>query len=194
MLNLIPKLWLGHGYYPIMLRGFCTIHQLKRVKYKHTNIVAKDWKKVVSFYENVFRMKVVGPKRNLKGDFVDKGVGYKNATICGVHMIMPGFDDIDSNPPTLEIFEYDGDITINDDQYLKNSKMRPIYEQGIGHLAFEVEDIETAIRLIEHHGGSMLSDSNEISSHNVKGQGLLKWCYVRDNEGNIIELQQWDNK
>ena len=133
-------------------------------------------------------MKVVGAERNLS-DFVDKGVGYKNATICGVHMIMPGFDDTDSNVPTLEIFKYDG--AIDDDQYLKNSKMRPIYEQGIGHLAFEVDDIETAIKLIIKYGGSMLSDSNQISSHNVKGQGLLKWCYVRDNEGNIIELQQW---
>ena len=150
--------------------------------------MAKDWRNVASFYENVFGMKVIGPERDLKGDFLDRGVGYKNATICGVHMILPGFDGNDPNAPTLEIFEYGGDTL----SMAHNNSKRAVSAQGIGHLAFEVDDIQTAIDLIETNGGEMLSEYSEISSHSVTGQGLLKWCYVRDNEGNIIELQQWN--
>lgn len=169
------------------VRKFSRIQKLKHVKYKHTNIVAKDWRNVASFYENVFGMKVIGAERDLKGDFLDKGVGYKNATIKGVHMLLPGFEDNDSNAPTLEIFEYGGDTPFTVDYDTK----RAISAKGIGHLAFEVDDIEIAIELIEENGGEMLSNESEISSHSIKGQGSLKWCYVRDNEGNIIELQQW---
>ena len=168
--------------------SFSTTTKLNKVRYRHTNIVAKDWRKVAKFYKHVFGMTVVGSERNLKGDFLDKGVGYKNATIKGVHMKMPGYDEYDSNiAPTLEIFEYDGDV--NKDT---NIQKAAIYDPGFGHLAFEVDDIEIAVMLVIKNGGSMLSDNNQISSHNVIGQGTLKWCYVRDNEDNIIELQQWD--
>ena len=72
----------------------------------------------------------------------------------------------------MEIFEYGGDTL----SMAHNNSKRAVSAQGIGHLS---------------NGGEMLSEYSEISSHSVTGQGLLKWCYVRDNEGNIIELQQW---
>eukprot|EP01084_Bolivina_argentea_P039345 72707_1 len=173
--------------YLLQYAHFCTQDKLQKVRYRHTNIVAKDWKKLATFYELVFGMKRIGPERNLQGQFVDEGVGYKNASICGVHMAMPGFEKNDLNTPTLEIFEYGGEISSGENEH------KAINRQGFGHVAFEVDNIENAIKLILKYGGSMLSDSNKMWKHSVVGQGLLKWIYVRDNEGNIIELQEWDS-
>jgi predicted enzyme related to lactoylglutathione lyase len=36
-----------------------------RAKYKHTNIIARDWQKLAEFYEKAFGCVWVPPQRNL---------------------------------------------------------------------------------------------------------------------------------
>lgn len=71
------------------------------IKYVHTNIISKDWKKLADFYIKVFDCKPVPPERNQKGSWLDKGTGVKDAHIKGMHLQLPGYG---KNSPTLEIF------------------------------------------------------------------------------------------
>ena len=42
------------------------------IKYVHTNLIAKDWKKLAQFYIDVFDCVSVYPEKNLSGDWIDK--------------------------------------------------------------------------------------------------------------------------
>ena len=146
-------------------------------KYVHTNLVAEDWKKLATFYENVFGCKPVPPERKLSGKLLDDAIGLKDSELCGMHLRLPGYDD---KGPTLEIFQYNikkqrGKITPN----------RP----GFGHIAFAVNDVEKAKEAVLKAGGGMLG---KISKLNVPGAGSVSFVYVTDPEGNIIELQKWE--
>ena len=47
------------------------------MKYSHTNVNAKDWKKLRDFYCDVFEGKVVPPERDLGGAWFEKASGMK---------------------------------------------------------------------------------------------------------------------
>ena len=68
------------------------------MKYTHTNIIAKDWEKLALFYEKVFNCKVLNPKRNLSGKWIDDLTKIDNVQIKGAHLLLPGYGD---NGPTL---------------------------------------------------------------------------------------------
>ena len=101
--------------------------------YRHTNIISKDWKKLAQFYETVFGCVRVPPERHLSGKWLDKGTGVADANISGVQLRLPGHGD---TGPTLEIF-----------QYAENEGRLPpaANREGIGHLAFEVDDVADAM-------------------------------------------------
>jgi predicted enzyme related to lactoylglutathione lyase len=61
-------------------------------------------------------------------------------------------------------------------------------DTGYGHLAFSVSDVSTAAREIVDHGGTLLG---QIATTTVTGVGELEVIYVRDPEGNIIQLLTW---
>ena len=57
-----------------------------------------------------------------------------------------------------------------------------------GHVAFGVEDVVKAREAVLAAGGSPVG---EVVTSFAPGKGRVEWCYVRDPEGNIIELQTW---
>lgn len=147
------------------------------IRYAHTNIVAKDWRKLVGFYTEVFHCEAVPPERNQSGAWLEKGTGVKNATLQGMHLRLPGHG---SDGPTLEIYSY--------------AEMIPqppsaANRQGLGHLAFEVDDLEACLRIALEKGASK---RGEISHTTVAGVGTIHFIYIADPEGNIIELQHWE--
>ncbi len=77
--------------------------------YRHTNIISKDWKKLVQFYEKVFGCIRVSPERNLSGKWLEKGTGVVGAELSGVQLRLPGHGD---TGPTLEIFQYSKFLTV----------------------------------------------------------------------------------
>ncbi|MBI5586437.1 MAG: VOC family protein [Deltaproteobacteria bacterium] len=147
-----------------------------KAKYKHTNIVAADWRRLARFYEEVFGCVPVPPERHLGGEWLSRGTGVARAQFSGVHLRLPGYGD---EGPTLEIY-----------QYAENAVRAPLAanREGIGHLAFEVDDVEEALDRVLKLGGK---EVGVISSAEVKGVGLLTFVYCSDPEGNIIELQAW---
>jgi glyoxylase I family protein len=145
-------------------------------KYKHTNIIAKDWRLLATFYQDVFGCEFVPPERDLQGEWLAQGTGVTNAHFRGGHLRLPGHGQ---DGPTLEIY-----------QYAENKPRPPIAanREGITHLAFEVDDIVQVVMDVLNHGGSKVGD---ITSSEVNGVGTLTFIYLADPEGNIIELQAW---
>lgn len=149
-----------------------------QIEYVHTNIIAQDWRKLAQFYIEVFDCIPVYPERDLAGDWIDKLTNLKDAKIRGMHLRLPGHE----NGPTLEIFEYN--------QKKGKTDFKAVNDPGFGHIAFRVDDVEKILNKLLQHGGSKYG---ELVTREIKGLGTLTVIYTRDPEGNIIELQKWQN-
>ena len=146
------------------------------MRYAHTNIAARDWKKLSDFYINVFACTVKPPERKLSGDWLDQATGLSKADLEGVHLLLPGHGD---SGPTLEIFSYKD--THDSETIMAN-------HTGFTHIAFEVDDVEQILNSAIKNGGELLG---KITEKAVEGVGLLNFVYFRDPEGNIVEIQSW---
>jgi predicted enzyme related to lactoylglutathione lyase len=147
-----------------------------RARYVHTNLIARDWKKLVRFYSEVFGCEPKGPERDMSGAWLDHLTSLRNAYLRGVHLRVPGYGD---GGPTLEIFNYD---------QLIDGELPAANRVGFGHIAFGVDDVDQALQAVTAAGGSTVG---EIVTTQVDGVGVLRVVYARDPEGNIIELQKW---
>ena len=147
-----------------------------RAKYRHTNIVAGDWRKLAGFYQRVFGCESVPPERAAVGEWVESCTGVPGAEVRGVHLRLPGYGD---DGPTLEIFQYN------------KAEQRPataINRPGLAHLAFEVDNVEAARDEVITAGGKCVG---ELVTVEIREAGTITLIYMADPEGNIIELQKW---
>ena len=60
---------------------------------------------------------------------------------------------------------------------------------GFTHIAFGVDDVHAAREAVLAAGGQAVGT---VESVEVPGAGTITWTYVRDPEGNLIELQRRD--
>ena len=146
------------------------------VKYAHTNLVARDWRALARFYEQLFGCVPVPPERDYAGPELAAGTGIPGARLRGVHLRLPG-----SGPdgPTLEIFEY---------AELAPAASPAANRPGFAHIAFSVADVAAARARVLASGGSAVGEI--VTSTTATGERVT-WCYVADPEGNLIELQSW---
>ncbi len=147
-----------------------------RARFGHVNLIAREWLRLAAFYREVFGCVPVPPERDLAGDWLDAATGLEGAHLCGVHLRLPGGG---ADGPTLEIFGYDE---------IAERPALPPNATGFGHIAFAVDDVATAARAVLAAGGSTVGDRAELE---VPGAGRIEFQYLRDPEGNIIELQRW---
>lgn len=148
-------------------------------RYVHTNLIAKDWRRLSAFYQEVFECVPIPPERDLSGKWIDKATGLEGAHIIGEHLLLPGHGD---DGPTLEIFSYD-----RMPEYADSFPNTP----GFSHIAFAVDDVDATARAIFERGGSPVG---ELIKREFSGIGSLTFQYVTDPEGNIIEIQNWARK
>ena len=146
------------------------------MRYAHTNIIARDWRSLSDFYVRVFDCVVKPPQRNLSGDWLDRATGLLNARLEGVHLILPGYGD---QGPTLEIFTY-ADTRTREPLMANHT--------GFTHVAFAVEDVTSTFARALELGATALGQPAEKA---IEGIGVLELVYLRDPEGNIIEIQSW---
>lgn len=146
------------------------------MKYVHTNIIARDWRRLAKFYCDVFACRPLLPERDLTGDWLEKITALPGAHLRGVHLSLPGYDD----GPTLEIFEYEPASPA--------AGLPAINRQGLAHLAFLVDSVEAVLADLLAHGGSQLGD---LIVRDYGALGVLTAVYGRDPEGNLIEIQNW---
>jgi len=147
------------------------------VRYAHTNIIARNWRSLAAFYETVLGCTPVPPERDLSGAWLDALTGLSGSRLRGMHLRLPGHGE---SGPTLEIFSYD--------DMPAGSVMAP-NTPGLAHLAFAVDDVAAVARAFLSHGGSLVG---EAIVRDIPGVGRLSCVYVRDPEGNMVELQRWD--
>lgn len=147
------------------------------MRFAHTNIAAKNWKLLSEFYIRVFDCKIKPPERKLSGAWLDQATGLQGAILEGVHLLLPGYDD---NGPTLEIFTY---------KNMHDCDAMMANHTGINHIAFEVHDVDHTLDKALKNGGQLLG---KVTEKSVNGVGDLKFVYFRDPEGNIVEIQSWN--
>ncbi|MBN1855762.1 MAG: VOC family protein [Dehalococcoidia bacterium] len=148
-------------------------------RYTHTNLVARDWRRLAAFYEELFGCVPVPPERDLSGEWLSRATGVTDAAIRGVHLRLPGYGD---DGPTLEIFQYSEVV---------GCACPAANRQGYGHIAFAVNDVAAAAGEVVRYGGSLIG---EVVTRDMPGIGVLVFAYAADPEGNIIELQQWSGE
>jgi catechol 2,3-dioxygenase-like lactoylglutathione lyase family enzyme len=143
-------------------------------RYVHTNLVARDWRRLARFYEDVFGCRPVPPERDLSGADMVAGTGVPGAHLRGMHLRLPGTGP---NGPTLEIFEYSQPAA---------DETRVVNRPGFAHIAFAVDSVTDAREQVLSSGGAPVGDVVTVA---ISPTAQVTWCYVRDPEGNIIELQ-----
>jgi predicted enzyme related to lactoylglutathione lyase len=149
----------------------------QNIKFVHTNLIAKDWRNLAEFYINVFGCVPKLPERDLSGPWVDHLTRMEHAHIRGIHLVLPGYDE---HGPSLEIFGYD----VPGEQGV----LPMVNSSGFRHIAFHVENMEETRSMIIAHGGQAYG---EMVKPDIPGVGILTVVYMRDPEGNILELQKW---
>jgi catechol 2,3-dioxygenase-like lactoylglutathione lyase family enzyme len=142
--------------------------------YTHTNLIARDWRRLADFYTRAFGCEIVPPERDLQGDALVKGTGVPHAHITGAHLRLPGHGN---NGPTIEIFSYN---------QLSDEGQKRVNRPGWSHIAFRVEDVPAAVEIVKSLGGALLG---EVVTTRVGTDKSITWCYMADPEGNIVELQ-----
>ena len=146
------------------------------IRYAHVNIIAKDWKRLMDFYIEVFDCEPVSSERDHRGPHTDALTAMEDVRVVGQHLRVPGHG---KNGPTIEIFTFSEQM-----RSLKPAINRP----GFAHIAFEVDDFEGARTQVKKWGGD---DYGEKVTIDIPGAGKLTLIYMTDPEGNIVELQHW---
>ena len=146
------------------------------IRYAHTNLIAKDVSRMISFYRDVLHCTSIGETRDLSGEWVDRLTGIPGAHIFGEHLALPGYPD---GGPTLEIFGYDSVLS---------HTAESVNASGFTHIAFAVDSVAETLKLVLLHGGGQIGEL--IESRYADGRTLTA-VYATDPEGNILELQSW---
>ena len=145
-------------------------------RYVHTNLVARDFRRLARFYQEAFGCAPLLPERDLAGEWLERATGLVGARIRGIHLRLPGDGD---DGPTLEIFEYAEPLAGH-----HAAANRP----GFGHIAFGVRDVAAAREAVRAAGGGCLG---EVVTTQVAGAGTVTFAYLLDPEDNVVEVQSW---
>ena len=145
-------------------------------RFGHVNLTARDWRRLATFYGEVFGCTPVPPERDFRGFDLDAATGLRNAHLTGAHLRLPGSGDVG---PTLEIFQYDE---------LEDHPGASVGRPGWGHIAFQVANVGAALAAVIEAGGGRLGET--VTFTTADGRHVT-WCYATDPEGNIVELQAW---
>jgi len=145
-------------------------------RYLHTNLVARDWRRLAAFYQTLFGCVPVPPERDLSGPAVEVGTGIPRVLLRGMHLRLPGAPD----GPTLEIFTYSP---------LADGPQPAVNRSGYGHIAFAVDSVADARAEVLAAGGRPVGD---VVTLTIASGSRVTWCYCTDPEGNVIELQSWE--
>ena len=149
---------------------------IQSARYVHTNLIARDWRRLANFYQSVFGCVPVPPERDLSGPALEAGTGVPGAALAGMHLRLPGAG---ADGPTLEIFSY---------SHLADGPVHAVNRPGFAHIAFAVASVNDARAEVLAKGGRPVGDVVETT---IANGARVTWCYVTDPEGNIVELQAW---
>ncbi|MEL6468042.1 MAG: VOC family protein [Pseudomonadota bacterium] len=141
------------------------------MKLAHVSITAGNAKRLAQFYIDALGLRMRRPPKRLSGGIISRGNGLPGSDICSIWLDFP-----DRSKPFLEIMEYSD---------AAQGGVRPINAPGYGHIALQVPDLEAALDRILDCGGSQ---QGEVVNLGTSERPCL-CVYVRDPEGNVLELE-----
>jgi predicted enzyme related to lactoylglutathione lyase len=144
--------------------------------FAHVNIAAQNWRALANFYIDVFGCEPAGPERDLSAPWLGEAIGVPGARLKGQHLRLPGHGP---EGPTLEIFQYEA-MEPRPDMHANTP--------GLTHLCFRMDDVAACAERFIQRGGSPVGP---LTVSEVAGVGTLTFQYMRDPEGNIVEIQNW---
>ncbi len=136
----------------------------------HVGIIVNDLEAAKAFFLDL-GFEEMGEKFGFEGEWIDRLVGLKNVNTEAV-MIKPP-----DGGAALELIKYH---TPPAENYASLPLSNSI---GIGHIAFEVEDIEGIVAKIKAKGFDLVG---EILNY----ENVYKLCFVRGPEGIILDLAE----
>lgn len=140
------------------------------MRFDQVKILASDLDLLVGFYEEALDCEVVVPPMSTD-NVVARGVGVPDGTVILCALRLPGRG---GRGPVLELYSVEGDVPGHWS-----------YQPGQGQLAFEVDDLESAIGKVISAGGSNLG---EVVEWQGPSGTTARFVYLRDPEGNIVDL------
>jgi catechol 2,3-dioxygenase-like lactoylglutathione lyase family enzyme len=150
-------------------------------KLNHANIIVSNLDRSRRFYTEILGLEILMETDIDEAQFAS-GVGIPGAKVRGIFLQVPG------TPTVIEMFEYTGP-----------QKSKPIPKDwlpsdiGVGHIAFEVNDLDAAYEKLRTQGVSFVSSPVTIpSSH--KDVGGVRFCYFKDPDDTILELIYFPQK
>ncbi|MEN2742691.1 VOC family protein [Microbacterium sp. X-17] len=143
---------------------------MPRFELHHVGIVVPDLEKAIHFYENAFGMHVLSREADTDVNPHALGIAADDVRLRGAILEAGGAH--------LELHEY---LTPT------GQASRNVYELGIGHIAFAVEDIHTAFAYLQSLGVRFNTQPQLIIEGVLAGRW---WVYGTDPWGNVFELGQ----
>ncbi|MBI4681380.1 MAG: VOC family protein [Nitrospirae bacterium] len=133
---------------------------------RHTGIVVIDLEASLHFYRNLLGFGIAG-RLEEAGDYIDTILSLRNIKVVTVKMASP-------SGQMIELLKYHS--------HLVEQKMREIYEVGISHIAFTVDDLDFEYERLKDKGIKFNSPPQ------LSPDGYAKVTFCRAPEGTLIEL------
>ncbi|MGX6447984.1 VOC family protein [Patulibacter sp. S7RM1-6] len=145
----------------------------------HTGFTVSDIERAIAFYEGAVGLRL-RHRQEQENAYTSTFVGQPDAKLRVAQFALPGAEEGDSaSGHVLELCEY----------------VRPRGETlradtnavGIGHVAFQTDDLDGTLERMRAAGGTPVSDPVEITAGINRGGRTV---YVRDPDGIVVELVQ----
>lgn len=141
------------------------------MRFDQVKMVARDIDSLAKFYEEAVGCRLLAPIRDFADETLCRGIGAPvGAQVRMAWLAFPGTSD---ESPILELYQ----VVAADPAWR--------YREGQGHLAFEVEDVQSAVAQVIASGGSLLG---EVVDWEAPSGNLARFVFLRDPEGNVIDL------
>jgi catechol 2,3-dioxygenase-like lactoylglutathione lyase family enzyme len=150
--------------------------RIEGARFGHVNVTGRDWRRLASFYTELFGLELVPPERDYQGADLEAATRIAGAHLTGAHLRLPGHGPAG---PTLEIYQYEA---------VEPSAGRKVDRAGWGHVAFQVPDVAAAVDAVIAAGGARFGEVVTLTTSDGRH---VTWCYATDPDGNLVELQAW---
>jgi catechol 2,3-dioxygenase-like lactoylglutathione lyase family enzyme len=142
----------------------------------HINVVVADLERMVAFYQSVLGFAVT-KRATISGPWVDQTVGLHDAVGEVVYLELP-------SGPRVELIRYVRPIGATP------KELGVANTHGLRHLAFRVDDIESAVAKLKAAGVATIGPVQTVPDEQVVYAGGVRkrLVYFRDPEQNLLEL------
>jgi len=148
----------------------------------HVNIVVADMPVMTAFYRDLLGL-VVTKQVTITGEWVEQTVGLKDV-IGHVVYLEPANTE---GGTRLELIHYESPAGVRPEALGQSNT------QGLRHLAFKVDDIDTLTDRLRSQGVHVFSAVQTVPDAQVTYAGGMRkrLVYFHDPEGNLLELCEY---